>query len=36
MHERAVAAGGELHIGAAAGGGFLVAVRLPLDREAAV
>jgi signal transduction histidine kinase len=36
MHERAMAAGGELHIGAAGGGGFLVAVRLPLDREAAV
>jgi signal transduction histidine kinase len=35
MHERAMAAGGELHIGAAGGGGFLVAVRLPRDGEAA-
>jgi hypothetical protein len=29
-----MAAGGELHIGAAGGGGFLVAVRLPRDGEA--
>ena len=35
MRERAVAAGGELHIGTAGGGGFLVAVRLPRDGEAA-
>ena len=35
MRERAVAAGGELHVGAASGGGFLVAVRLPRDVETA-
>ncbi len=35
MRERALAAGGGLDIGAATGGGFLVAVRLPRDGEAA-
>jgi signal transduction histidine kinase len=35
MRERAVAVGGELHTGAAAGGGFLVTARLPGKEEAA-
>jgi signal transduction histidine kinase len=29
MHERAAAVGGQLHTGAAAGGGFLVTASLP-------
>jgi signal transduction histidine kinase len=36
MRERAVAVGGELRTGAAAGGGFLVTARLPGGEEAAV
>ena len=35
MRERASAVGGELHTGAAAGGGFLVTARLPGKEEAA-
>jgi signal transduction histidine kinase len=35
MRERAAAVGGELHTGAAAGGGFLVTARLPGKEEAA-
>jgi signal transduction histidine kinase len=33
MHERAAAVGGELHTGAAAGGGFLITASLPGKRE---
>jgi signal transduction histidine kinase len=33
MSERAAAVGGELHVGAAAGGGFLVEATLPAKVE---
>jgi signal transduction histidine kinase len=35
MRERALAVGGELHTGAAAGGGFLVTACLPVKGETA-
>jgi signal transduction histidine kinase len=33
MHERAAAVGGQLHTGAAAGGGFLITAVLPAKTE---